>query len=418
MVLALTVPNGTPDAIKPLLLEGSGPPFPVTVLDLGTPLTTLDPLTRELYVDAGTPGTLAQQNGSIAFPFATVQQGVDALALLGGGALLIAPGTYNEIVSGGTVPIDFINPGLSAGAVVTLTAVSSNGGQLAFAGISLTNVSVGSLASSVRFDRMVVTGSVVCGGLTVNNCTLTSSVTCTTLVAQNSNFNSAVSASSVMILKECVFLSSLATTVAGGTTRLEDCRLATTYSAVGAGTTTVALGCHVTGNFSATIAEIANCTLNGQLNTSGNATVRFTSVAQQCGVGGAATFYQARMSNVTTITGALTTDFASISGVLPVLTYGSIVVQETAPRININVAVPAVAAGAVAYVNAALAGTDLVGMVTATSMVVANPTADLVAAGPGGGLLNVRFSAANTVRFCFLGPLAAQPAATFVLGLV
>lgn len=417
MVLALTVPNGTPGAIKPLLLEGSGPPFPATVTDLGTLLTTLVPLTRELYVDGGTPATLAQQNGSIAFPFKTVQQGVDALALVGGGALLIAPGTYPEAVAaGGTgVPVDFVNLG-GSGAAVVITSVVLNGGAVSFFGVSVGGVSVTTTAT-VRLDRATVAGNLACSGLTAVESTVLGTTTCTTLVGSNSNFNSAVSASSVMLLKDCIFSGALSTTVAGGTTRLDDCRLSSTYAANGAGTTTVLRGCLITGDVQGTTVDLANCTLSAKLTTTGNATARFSSIGDQFICGAAALLYQTRLSNITSVTGALNTDFASIAGVLPVLSYGSIVVQETAPRITLSVAVPAVANDATGYVNVSLVGTDLEGMLTATSLISATPTADLVAAGAGGSFTTCRFQAANSLRFQFLGPLAGG-AVNFIVGLV
>lgn len=69
-----------------------------------------------------------------------------------------------------------------------------------------------------------------------------------------------------------------------------------------------------------------------------------------------------------------------------------------------SVVVPGVAAGAVGYADVTMSG-ECAG-VTTTDVVVANPTADLVAAGAGGGYINCRVSALNTVRLAFVGPLA------------
>lgn len=70
------------------------------------------------------------------------------------------------------------------------------------------------------------------------------------------------------------------------------------------------------------------------------------------------------------------------------------------PPVTISVVVPAVAADAVGYADVTMPG------VAVGEMVVASPTADLVAAGAGGGYINCRVSAPNTVRLAFNGALA------------
>lgn len=78
---------------------------------------------------------------------------------------------------------------------------------------------------------------------------------------------------------------------------------------------------------------------------------------------------------------------------------------------TISIVVPAVAAGAVGYVDTTLVGTDLEDLLQFPSdAVIVNPTSDLVAAGAGGGFLNARLSAANTLRSTFIGPLAGGAA--------
>lgn len=71
---------------------------------------------------------------------------------------------------------------------------------------------------------------------------------------------------------------------------------------------------------------------------------------------------------------------------------------------TVSVVVPAVLAGQVGYVDTVLTG-ELAALATAAP-IVGNPTADLVAAGAGGGYVNSRVSAPGTVRSAFLGPLA------------
>lgn len=81
------------------------------------------------------------------------------------------------------------------------------------------------------------------------------------------------------------------------------------------------------------------------------------------------------------------------------------IVGRSTPMATVSIVVPAVAAGAVGYVDTSLSATNLGGITTA-DVVAVNPTSDLVAAGAGGGFLNARISATDTLRAAFVGPLA------------
>lgn len=84
------------------------------------------------------------------------------------------------------------------------------------------------------------------------------------------------------------------------------------------------------------------------------------------------------------------------------------VVDDNVPeaQATISVAVPAVAAGTLAYLNVSTVGTALEGITTA-DVVVGAPTADLAAAGAGNGdYVGCYVSAANTLRLGFQGTLA------------
>jgi len=87
------------------------------------------------------------------------------------------------------------------------------------------------------------------------------------------------------------------------------------------------------------------------------------------------------------------------------LTGVNLVVRNRPKQATINVVVPAVAADAVGYADVSTVGTELEGIVVG-QFVAANPTVDLVAAGAGGGFLNARISAPDTIRCAFNGALA------------
>jgi hypothetical protein len=77
---------------------------------------------------------------------------------------------------------------------------------------------------------------------------------------------------------------------------------------------------------------------------------------------------------------------------------------------TVSIIVPAVGAGAVGYVDTSLAATIFAGLFAVNNPVSVIPQSDLVAAGAGGGFINARISAANTLRSAFVGPLAGGAA--------
>lgn len=107
-----------------------------------------------------------------------------------------------------------------------------------------------------------------------------------------------------------------------------------------------------------------------------------------------------------TVTGAVQLDAytAAIARVGGLITGTSVQVFCNPTQETLSIVVPAVLAGQVGYVTTAFAG-NLVAC-PQDAPIVANPTADLVAAGAGGGFINARVSAAGSVRCAFVGPLA------------
>lgn len=83
---------------------------------------------------------------------------------------------------------------------------------------------------------------------------------------------------------------------------------------------------------------------------------------------------------------------------------GTLKVVGHAAQEVVSVVVPAVGAGNVGYVDTNFVA-GLAGVGTDTP-ITGNPSADLVAAGAGGGFINCRVSAPGVVRCAFVGPLA------------
>lgn len=99
------------------------------------------------------------------------------------------------------------------------------------------------------------------------------------------------------------------------------------------------------------------------------------------------------------------------------VTYGTLQISDPPLSINLSVIVPAVGAAAVGYVDTTLVGTDLEDVFSVNDPVTVNPQSDLVAAGAGGGFINARISAVNTLRCAFVGALAGG-AASFTVARV
>lgn len=359
-VRVLSIPNGTLREVHQLLKMGGDVVRPELV-DADV-LSDLVRLSTVFYVDGGTTAPLALRDGSIARPFGTVQAGVDALAALGpgvGGTLLIVPRTYAETVGvAANCPVNFVGlAGVGVGNSPHISAVISSSSIRGF-GLFIQAVSV---AGSIRFVNV--------GSLSIS-------------ASLDSSYENVATNALSGLGSSNVFL--------------RNCTVGTSASCF---------------NLEAWDSSIAALTVSGTL------TARYCSVSGIATAVGATNLYKCRLLNSLAVTGALTSDYDSIASILASVSSGSFALVEQVPKITVSVVVPAVAAGAVGYANVTLVGTDLEGFVPVGSLLAANPTADLVAAGAGGGYLNCRLSAANTVRFAFVGPLAGG-ASDFILGVL
>ncbi len=361
-MLCLALPTGTPAELHELLKSGGAVVRP-TLQDIQQ-LADMEPLTRTFYVDKDTTIPATLRSGTIAYPFATIQEACDSLGA-GGGVVLIAPGVYTEPainISAGQISLVGLGPkSQGSNANVTINNSVSSSGDLGAFNISFTNA----LASSARIfaDTCAVTNFSAGAGVSIlQNCTITNTSCTGTLQTYSSSFTNTPSLATVDS-NQCVWQA-------------------------------------------------------GPFTCSGNLTARGSTFTNGVTVGGACTVRGCSISNFITVTGSLSTDFASVAPILGTLTAGSIAFAGVvSPKLSVVVNVPAVAAGQVGYVDVSLAATKLAGFLPAGSLLVANPAADLVAAGVGGGFINCRINGVNTVRFAFLGPLAGG-ASNFLIGVI
>jgi hypothetical protein len=361
MVLALTIPTGSAGEIHECLKAGGQVVRPIVadVQDLAAML----PLTRAVYVDKDTAAPPALQDGTIAYPFATIQAAATALTATGG-VILIAPGQYTEpaiTLPAAQISLQALGPkSQGSNANVTLNNSVSGTSDIGASNISFINA----LSTTAR--------------LFVDNCAVT-------------NFSAGTGVSIVQN-------SQITNTTCTGTLQAYNCTFTNT--------TTLAT------------VESYDCRWSG-LSCTGALTIRNSTTTFAVSVGGNCIVQDTSFGIALTVTGQLVSDYSSLAPILASVTAGSfnLAASPISPKITVSVTVPVVAAGAVGYVDVALGATKLAGLVAAGSLLVANPTADLVAAGAGGGFINVRANGANTARFAFLGPLAGG-ASNFTLGVI
>jgi hypothetical protein len=302
-------------------------------------------ITNVRYVDVGTSVPLAEQDGTLAAPFASMQDAFDSIDAVNA-IVYAAPGDYSAqtlvpsldlenfaILSMGYIPQNGREFGESVVGMklVTLpiTDATAKSYQIVLAGCSTSGIGPGG-------------GLIAAGSVTALGCTGVD-------VAGVSGY---------------YFGCAVAGNLGMGQLYYDSCHFAS---------------CTI--ETDGTLVEMVNTTFN----PAAVADITFVDVAGQL------------------ILDAYTCN--QFFGATESLNNGDLVVRNRPKQATISVVVPAVAADAVGYVDVSTVGTLLEGITTG-QVVVANPTADLVAAGAGGGFINARVSAADTIRCAFNGALA------------
>lgn len=305
-------------------------------------------LTNVFFVDSATTVPTASQNGAIGTPFATVQQAVTALEP-DGGCVYIAPGLYDEVVTI-TEPTDLIG------------MVSEGVAEGAFPRVTITEIAGAS--SVVGLYGIDISDDLVTAGLRAQHCFIEADIVLTgTCEVTDCIFTGAITpgADVVCNFKNCS-VSSFVADNSGGFDQafFDNCALGVVQNS--------------------SILNIRLCSLGGNITGVGDMNIDTNS------------YYDGiRQGRTITQTGIRTFTDKQLS-------------------ITLSIVVPAVAADAVGYVDTSLVGTALEGVFAVNDPVIVNPQSDLVAAGAGGGYINSRISAANTLRSAFNGALAGGAA--------
>lgn len=273
-----------------------------------------------------------------------------------------------------------------------------------------------------RLDNTNVYGAISADRIIgVSNAEIFSTVTVASgnITANNTRFLDAVScdAGGDIVLKDCVFFG-FVSAAEGGTHSARDTEYRAGLSYAGA--TLDATDCLFTGEEGASFIG-ADATIQGGrcdlvLQSSGALDlydVVFGGAGEQAAnVSCASATVNGCVLNDLAVVGELQIDTTSYQQAINgnAVTFATLVFTDAPLSITLSVVVPAVAADAVGYVDTTLVGTALEGKLEVGSPVVVNPQSDLVAAGAGGGFINARISATNTLRCAFNGALAGGAA--------
>lgn len=347
------------------------------------------------WVDPATELSPSEQTGSVTTPFATIQAAVDSLAAASevAGTVNLAPGDYRgESVawtSGETLTLQGSDSIRNIG-----TISSSLDARLRLVGLGAADARVGLISLT---DTTLEVDSCF-----ISTVTATGSPTRT----RQSDFGGVCSVQGLTD-EESIFRDSVTVTSASSTlhTEFRSSFSGTNFSAVGTtfeatlacSDTCRLTQCSITGDSTFTEVHANLCNFQGQVTVTLDS--RFASTTLLGGIDGAAVDLEFD---------AFSYGFARAQG-QPILFTGLVFIDPPA-RAIVPIVVPIVVAGSVGYLDVSLVGTLLEGVFDASNQPVGiNPTADLAAAGLGGGLLNARITGPDTLRCTFIGPLAGGP---------
>jgi hypothetical protein len=411
---------------------------------------SFNPLASVAYVDRLTEIPLDEQNGSPLAPFSTIGAAIAALALTGG-TILVEPNDYTSEGS------------LSIGAVdLTIASLDAHPNYV-FGSVGPGSFSVVGFTQAAATNTLNLIGARVTGAITnfaivtLDSCFLAAAaLTANALDAIDCRFIGTSLAIAIGMSIVDSELDAVAITSVGAIIcRLIDCELFASFSLISAPTGTLRL-CGRTNFFLQSITQtLTNVSILNQ-DTPGLNPAQPASIAASGALGvvslgnmtsgGVLVFQpsgnytidgftarsngfwfdllvdstnQALVGQVLQDVGATTTSVRCPYNIPYQLVAGTTtrfrwqfnrwrVASPSTPSAQalISVAVPALAAAALGYVDVSLVGTALAGA-PAGSQIIATPQADLAAAGANQGhYVGARVSATSTVRLAFVGTLA------------
>ena len=379
-------------------LPASGPFLPPASGGAGMPSVK--------FVDPATSTPLADQTGSDEAPFATVAAAIEALVLVGGGVVLLAPAQY---------PLETITPSVPTTPICLRGLSYEDAPPCDLGNVSLNLkaalavIDVFALGDCTYRDRLYVNNSnlhniVFDGEAPAGDATLFNStanmIECDTGRATDCTLAFFFCTASTFLTRTnvSVQLTCGGNPVIEGTAGQFAIPPGTDFT-TGVGALT-AIGYNLTDTSCFRYQWVESCQLSGsQVVTSAEAMpLRNCEISPGCNFDGPA-------GAIVEMDGNTYADFLRSAGT----TSGGLVIKvvDGQQRITLSIAVPVLAAGVSAYVNTSLAATDLAGM-QQNDPVLVNPQQDVQAAGAnGGGLRSFRMSAANTLRCEFQGVTTA-----------
>lgn len=402
------------------------------------------PLTNVYYVDQAS--TAPSPDGSIAAPYATLQAAIDAsfsAVFIEGrklATIIVAPGEYGaclfpsdaeslennydasvtiQAMAPGTVFVDSLGSLTPAyGFAVTLIGLNVAEFSAADVGPSVAQITL-SLVDCVVSDagagldlvgdvdalRTQVSAEIAIadGALRAIDCAFTdvSTITANSIVLRRSTLDAGTVVASTLELDR----SSVSNVVLTGSLQASYSTFQLSCDGSVNATYCQTSGFDATGN-----AGLSFCTIEGTVSVSAGDLSLTSSHLKviDITVSGDAQMHNVRRDGVVagvTVGGTLTIDSISYWQLAGFALTAGQVAQSGFGSVSIPIIVPAVAAGEVGYAEGTLVGSTAEGVYFVNTPITVNPSGDLEAAGPGGGLINARMSANDTVRCTFIGPL-------------
>lgn len=382
-------------------------------------LAGADNLTALRWVDPATTVPVADRNGMISQPFGTIQAAIDSLVGEAQAAIMLSPGDYAAAGAGWTDPAGERLILYGFGAVRNIGTVSSAlAATLRLVGLGVADSRVALVAltdTTLELDQCFV-AAVTAASSTVssNECDFGGAVTVEGLTDYGSIFRGAVSTTAASLARETEFrdtfsgstLIAWSSTFDGDVTCTGECLFNQCQAVVGSDVVADVIrcmGCLWANSLQATsaIQLIDTYMFVG----TGPATV--DAGAGQIEARGVR--FAGDVTAASLIIDTVSRQAALAGGVTFVIA-GAVQVSDAPLSATVSIVVPAVAADAVGYVNTTLVGTPLEGLFNTGDGVTVNPQSDLVAAGAGGGFINARIVAADSLRCAFNGALAGGAA--------
>ena len=375
------------------------------------------PLAYTLFCDVNTEVPTLDQDGSIAAPFATLQQAHDAFDPDIGGTIIVCQSDGDTSYTA-----------VSVDRRISIFGLTSGVGRVEIDEVGVTNTSPVDL-QNVHCSAVVITGEddfnmtanncdftqIDAGGnVTLVNCDVSGSISASVLDVTDCTINGTINTSAGIIARGSQLGGDSDDQMTAGnqgaffdSCTVEDYEITIAIGALRARNSTIEGEDTIT----CQSAEFSGCTIGHAMDISGSLSADNTEFV---GFGegtspiscASAALYSCTLTGDLTVSAELIIDSATYqkalnSGWSIPITGINFVISDPPISSAISIVVPASDTSTTTYVNTTLVGTDLEDLFDSGDPVIVNPAADI--AGAGAVIASARISATNTLRVGFRG---------------